>query len=145
VSEGSASAQNHEVHFPKLKNPFAGDPKAIKEGRTIFLESGCAKCHADGATGGKGPNLTDGDWLISGEDGALFHTIQKGRKRKGQKEEMPSWEEALEPEDIWKVITWIRSISKGDGPKMVRGGASPATRRTGRSVPPPPMAWPKQK
>ncbi len=142
LGSGIAAADHKKIHFPKLKNPYTGNPKSIAEGRTIFLESGCAKCHGNGATGGEGPNLTDDEWIIRGGDGVLFQTIQKGRKkRKGKKEAMPSWEEALEPEDIWKVIAWIRSIYKGDRRKIVWKGVAPPIRGTAQNVSPPPKLW----
>ncbi len=142
LSGGTATAEPKKIHFPKLRNPYTGNPKSIAEGRTIFLESGCPKCHGNGATGGEGPNLTDDEWIIRGGDGVLFQTIQKGRKkRKGKKEAMPSWEEALEPEDIWKIITWIRSIYKGDRRKIVwNNGASPI-RGVAKDISPPPKFW----
>ncbi len=139
LGSGIAAADPKKIHLPKLKNPCTGNPKSIAEGRMIFLESGCPKCHGNGATGGEGPNLTDDEWIKSGEDGVLFQTIQKGRKkRKGKKEAMPSWAEALEPEDIWKVIAWIRSIYKGDRRKIVWKGVAPPIRGTAQNVSPPP-------
>ncbi|MEE9256306.1 MAG: c-type cytochrome [bacterium] len=139
LTNAIVAAETPEIQKTRLKNPYTGDPKAIAEGRTIFLESGCPKCHGNGATGGEGPNLTDDVWVISGKDGDLFHAIQKGRKkRKGQKEEMPSWEEALEPEDIWKVISWIRSIYKGEKSKIVWKGVAPPIQGGDQDVPHPP-------
>lgn len=132
---------------PQLKNPYHGKPDAIAEGKMLFEEAGCPKCHGTDASGGDGPNLTDNVWIIDGTDKTLFRTITKGRpKKRGTSEvemppakrrrlttataaqgpnrvasdvEMPSWEDSLEPEQIWKIIAWIRSIYKGDPQKIV--------------------------
>lgn len=79
----------------------------------LFGEAGCPKCHGTSATGGDGPNLTDDAWLIDGTDETLFRTISKGRPKPTARVEMPSWEDALEPDQIWKIIAWIRSLSRG--------------------------------
>lgn len=87
----------------------------------LFREAGCPKCHGTDATGGEGPNLTDDVWLIDGTDATLFQTISKGRPKQGTPSmEMPSWEDALEPEQIWKIIAWIQSIHGGDLQQVVQ-------------------------
>ncbi|MEE9143745.1 MAG: c-type cytochrome [Candidatus Binatia bacterium] len=104
----------------RLKNPDLGRPKAIAEGRMLFVEAGCSKCHGSGARGGKGPDLTDDVWIIDGTDESLFRAISKGRPKRDLKgEQMPAWEEALEPDQVWKLIAWIRSIYRGDPKKRV--------------------------
>ncbi len=86
----------------------------------LFVEAGCPKCHGSGATGGKGPDLTDDVWIIDGTDESLFRAISKGRPKRDLKgEQMPAWEEALEPDQVWKLIAWIRSIYRGDPKKRV--------------------------
>jgi cytochrome c oxidase cbb3-type subunit 3 len=87
-----------------VKNPFEGKTEAIKEGEKIF-DAKCQDCHMDG-TGGAGPNLTDETWIYGGSDAKVFETISGGRKGG-----MPSWKSELSKDDIWKVITFIRSIA----------------------------------
>ncbi len=104
----------------RLKNPYTGKPEAIAEGRMLFVEAGCPKCHGSGGTGGKGADLTDDLWIIDETDETLFETISKGRPKRDHKgEQMPAWEEALEPDQVWKIIAWIRSIYRGDPKKRV--------------------------
>ena len=88
------------------KNPFAGNIEAIKAGEMIFDEK-CADCHGGDAMGGAGPDLTDDTWLYGGTDADLFTTVSKGRKGG-----MPSWSGQLKDDEIWKVIAYVRSLSK---------------------------------
>jgi mono/diheme cytochrome c family protein len=87
----------------EMKNPFAGMPEVIKEGEKLFDEK-CSECHMDG-TGGAGPNLTDDTWVYGGSDAEVFETIAYGRKGG-----MPSWKSELGADNIWKVITYLRSL-----------------------------------
>ncbi|MGH6960807.1 MAG: hypothetical protein ACREE7_10005, partial [Dongiaceae bacterium] len=56
------------------KNPFAGDPGAIDNGRGIFRIF-CSPCHGIKADGGRGPDLTLGTYSIGDSDAALFNII----------------------------------------------------------------------
>ncbi len=119
VGGSTAAAETSGPGIEKVRNPYTEDAKAAAEGRELFLEAGCPKCHGRAGTGGDGANLTDDVWVISGEDGVLFQIIMKGRERKDRKTEMPAWEEALEPGDVWKIIAWLRSLYRGDKRKIV--------------------------
>jgi len=100
------------------KNPLAGDPKAIEEGKKIF-DMNCAACHGVDAKGDVGPDLTDNEWLyVAGpiHDDTLFSIIADGttkdqefehRKAKGG---MPSWGEFFGKKKIWSLVTYLRSI-----------------------------------
>lgn len=90
----------------EVKNPFAGDAKAIAEGKAIFMKN-CTDCHADDATGIAGPNLTDSQWNYGGSDSEVFETVTKGRGNGS----MPPWKGTLGEEGAWKVITYIRSLA----------------------------------
>jgi alcohol dehydrogenase (cytochrome c) len=86
-------------------NPFANDPAAIAAGRQVF-EGTCAACHGPGASGGRAPALNTGRFARGGEDYEIFHTIQTGVPGT----EMPSFN-AIPANDIWKVVTYLRSLS----------------------------------
>lgn len=90
----------------ELTNPFAGNTAAVKEGEKIFDER-CADCHGGDAMGGSGPDLTDDRWLYGGTDADLFITVSGGRKGG-----MPSWKGQLKDDEIWKVISYVRSLKK---------------------------------
>ena len=110
TSEVPASADQQK---PKKLNPFTGNEEAIKEGRQLYLQSGCPGCHGSGGGGamaGAGV-LFDGAWKFGGDDETLFK-VTKGTYP-GQT--MPAvFGAILTDEQIWKIIAWIRSIYKGD-------------------------------
>lgn len=90
-----------------MPNPYAHDPKAVAEGKTLFIAMNCAGCHAYGGGGAMGPDLTDSYWRYGGAPAQVFSSILEGRPQG-----MPSWGKALPPTEIWKLVTYIASISK---------------------------------
>jgi mono/diheme cytochrome c family protein len=92
-------------------NPFTGNPEAIKEGRALYLQHNCSGCHGVGGGGGMATPLIDGSWKFGSSDEALFKLI------KGEIPEstMPRTWNSLEPDAVWKIIAYIRSLSK-NGP-----------------------------
>ncbi len=91
----------------EIKNPVAGNPEAIQQGRMVFRFS-CSICHGLGATGGmRGPDLTRGRWAHGGSDAAIFRTINEGIPGT----EMPGGEGFLLEEQVWSVIAYLRSLS----------------------------------
>lgn len=102
ASLGSSSASAVEA---AAKNPFAGDAAAVQDGAKLFDEK-CAECHGDG-TGLSGPDLTDDKWFYGGNDAEVFDSIKNGRPGG-----MPSWNSSLSGEQIWKILTFMRSLRK---------------------------------
>lgn len=100
-------------------NPFRDDPAAVQAGRDVF-NSSCVACHGDGATGGRGPALNTGRFSRGGEDYEIFRTIHDGIPGT----EMPSYS-ALPAEDIWRVVSYLRSLA----------GASPAAPNPAAAIP----------
>jgi mono/diheme cytochrome c family protein len=102
----SASAQS--TGASEKVNPFTGNPKAIKEGRALYLQNNCSGCHGVGGGGGMATPLIDGTWKFGSSDDALFKLI------KGEIPEstMPRTWNSLEPDAVWKIIAYIRSLSK---------------------------------
>ena len=87
-------------------NPFAGKPEAAKAGRQIFLQTGCYNCHGlEAKGGGIAPDLTASKL----DPQQMFRTIRDGRPGTL----MPSWGNQLDSEEIWKVITYLRSLRQG--------------------------------
>lgn len=101
------------VYVDTLKNPFTGNEKAIMEGKNIY-ESMCWTCHGYSGKGdgpaAKGLSQFPADHtsekVQSQSDGALFWKISKG---KGQ---MAPYEKSLSKAQRWKVVTYIRTLSK---------------------------------
>src|SRR5260370_8936276 len=95
------------------KNPFAGDAKAAKLGESQF-RANCAFCHGLGAKGGgRGPDLTSAQKHHGNTDAEMFHNIHDGIPGTA----MPAATEGgigvgMSDEEIWQVITYIRSVEK---------------------------------
>ena len=59
------------------KNPY-DSPQDAELGRMTFVTSGgCSYCHANDGTGGRGANLTLGEYRFGGSDAQLFETIRR--------------------------------------------------------------------
>jgi cytochrome c oxidase cbb3-type subunit 3 len=89
---------------PDTPDPFAGKPDAVEAGHALFAKMNCAGCHGYDLTGGLGPDLTDQTGLSGGKPGEIFHTIAEGTPRG-----MPSWKAKLTPEQIWQIVSYVRS------------------------------------
>ncbi len=116
-------------------NPFAGDAKAAKAGESQF-RSNCAFCHGLGARGGgRGPDLTRAQKRHGKTDAELFQTINDGIPGTAMPQNgTTSQGVGMTAEEIWQVITYIRSVEKksagfaaGDaarGDKLFHGSAA---------------------
>jgi putative heme-binding domain-containing protein len=92
-----------------------GDAQAVQAGRKLFLVS-CAPCHGSSGEGGQGqlqgvrvPDLTRGTFKAGTRDEDLFRVIAKGVSASG----MPSFE-PLGPDQIWRLVAFVRSLSRSD-------------------------------
>jgi cytochrome c oxidase cbb3-type subunit 3 len=102
---GTAAEQNGSG------NPYAQDRTATAEGRQLFIRFNCSGCHGGRAGGGMGPSLRDVDWLYGSSDAQLYSSIAEGRAHG-----MPSWEPRLTPDQIWKLVTYIKSLRTRNEP-----------------------------
>jgi PQQ-dependent dehydrogenase (methanol/ethanol family) len=100
-------------------NPFAHDPAAVQAGEKVF-NSTCTACHGEGATGGRGPALNSGRFAHGSGDYDLFQTIRAGIPGT----QMPSFAR-LPADDVWRAVTYIKSLSaNGGGNQAVTGNAA---------------------
>ena len=77
----------------------------IQEGKTRFIQT-CAYCHGqEGEAGKTRPFRTHTDWNPQ----EIFDKISNGRVRGGNV--MPTWKDAIPPEEIWKIVAYIKSLS----------------------------------
>lgn len=101
------------THIPQARqpvqvaNPYEGDSNAVAEGRKLFHSMNCIGCHAPQGGGGIGPPLSDHEWIYGNEPGQLYLTITQGRPNG-----MPSFANALPPDSIWKLVAYVRTLSK---------------------------------
>jgi mono/diheme cytochrome c family protein len=110
-----------------LKNPYADkvtDAAFAEEGHKKFLSLGCNGCHGGGGGGGMCPPLTNDVWVYGPDDDTLFRLVslgsdglQKDMGYKRIKQEvvvgpMPPFGGIIKTsDDLWKVITFIRSVN----------------------------------
>ncbi|MFN0316369.1 MAG: c-type cytochrome [Burkholderiales bacterium] len=92
----------------EIKNPFGGDPAAAIEGKKLFLKTGCYACHGHEAEGAVGPDLTDDEWIYLPTDSMIFNAIAKGRRGTV----MAPFADQLKPEEIWKIVEFLRDKNR---------------------------------
>jgi putative heme-binding domain-containing protein len=80
---------------------------ALAEGQALYRGL-CSGCHGGTGRGGKGPNLTDDRWLHGSKDEDLARVITNGVPRTTMKK----LGEALKPEQIAKIIAYVRSLAR---------------------------------
>jgi len=104
----------------KLLNPYAGDPEAVKEGRRLFLANGCSGCHGVMGGGGMGKPILDDTWIFGSDDETLYKLI------KGQipNQTMPKTFANMPDDQVWKLLSYVRSLYKGD-PSLIDWGLTP--------------------
>jgi putative heme-binding domain-containing protein len=83
------------------------DPAALAEGQALFRGL-CSGCHGGSGRGGKGPDLTDNRWIHGGSDADVESVIQNGVP----KTTMKKLGDALKPDQIRKLIVYIRSLAR---------------------------------
>jgi cytochrome c oxidase cbb3-type subunit 3 len=96
-----------------VKNPYEGNAHAIAEGERLFLGYNCGVCHGTHGGGGMGLNLLAPALTYGDAPDNLFDTISKGRP-KG----MPTWGGRIPANQIWEIVTFIRSL-RGLEPQTV--------------------------
>jgi len=90
-----------------LSAPYMEDQDALDEGKSMFRGL-CSGCHGGAARGGKGPDLTDQRWLHGdGTDKSIASIIEKGVPGTTMKK----LGESLKPEQIGKIIAYVRSLA----------------------------------
>ena len=94
------------------KNPYDGNAVAIQDGRRLFDWYNCSGCHGDHAGGGMGPSLRDSLWYYGGDEASIFAAITEGRQHG-----MPSWGSKLPQGDIWKIVSYIKSLRTPNEPQ----------------------------
>lgn len=95
-------------------NPYAHDSTAAERGRELFVAMNCTGCHGFEAKAGlMAPRLTDNYWRYGGSDADVFNSIYEGRA-KG----MPAWGAVLSQDQIWELVSYIRTLGGMTGPRI---------------------------
>ena len=91
------------------RNPYTGEPDAIREGEELYKLLNCYSCHGLRGGGGMGPDLTDEEWKEgTGSDSRVMGQIMTGRNK------MPGYDGVITEQEAWKVIAYVRTLYKGD-------------------------------
>jgi cytochrome c oxidase cbb3-type subunit 3 len=91
-----------------LRNPYEGNAQALATGEKLFVSYNCVDCHGAGGSGAMGPSLADGRWHFGGAPAEVFESIYQGRP-----EGMPAWGSLISPDQVWMLVTYVRSLEAG--------------------------------
>lgn len=94
-----------------MRNPYAGSRDAIATGARLFVAYNCIDCHGAEGSGAMGPSLADGRFHFGGTDGEIYQSIFEGRP-----EGMPAWGSTIQPQQIWMLTAYIRSLNERKDP-----------------------------
>ncbi len=104
------------------KNPYIGNEEAIAKGHKIFGLYSCTQCHGPEAKGQVGPGLVGPDYKYpkdatnKGMFETIWHGTNGGMGAKGLGLMDPTDpKNGIAPDDVLKVIAWIRSKSAVTG------------------------------
>jgi cytochrome c oxidase cbb3-type subunit III len=92
----------------RLVNPHEGDKAAVATGAKLFVSYNCIDCHGADGSGAMGPSLADGRWHFGGSAAEVFESIYQGRP-----EGMPAWGSLLNDDQIWLLVSYVRSLNGG--------------------------------
>jgi cytochrome c oxidase cbb3-type subunit III len=84
---------------------FEGNKPAIAAGKELFGQMNCTGCHFNGG-GGMGPALMSGHWRYGGRIDQIYASIAQGRPNG-----MPSWQDSLQPQQMWELAAYVKSLS----------------------------------
>ena len=91
-----------------LRNPYEGNAAAVATGGKLFVAYNCIDCHGADGSGAMGPSLADGRWHFGGTAAEVYESIYQGRP-----DGMPAWGSLLSSDQIWTLVTYVRSLEKG--------------------------------
>jgi len=86
-----------------------------QRGEALF-ERYCRGCHGENGRGGAHTfmphveNLTKKGYIEDLPDEYLFGVITEGGPSVGKSSYMPAWGKTLQPQEIWDIIAYVRSL-----------------------------------
>jgi mono/diheme cytochrome c family protein len=97
----------------KAKNPVAASADSIAAGKRTYLRM-CGKCHGpegkgdgEAAVGAQPADLTGAKLDYGSSDGEIYFAIHDGTSK-----DMEGYGERLQPNDIWNVVNYLKSLRK---------------------------------
>ena len=104
------------------KNTYIGNAEAIAKGKKVYQLYSCAQCHGPEAKGQVGPGIVGPDYKYpkdatnKGMFETVWHGTNGGMGAKGIGLMDPSDpKNGITPDELLKVIAWVRSMSKVTG------------------------------
>ena len=91
-----------------LRNPYEGNASVVATGEKLYVAYNCIDCHGAGGSGAIGPSLADGRWHFGGSAPEVYESIYQGRA-----EGMPAWGSLLSSDQIWMLVTYVRTLERG--------------------------------
>lgn len=88
-----------------VRDPYAANAQGLSDGQRLYEWMNCVGCHFHGG-GGIGPPLMDEKWIYGGDPENIFATIVEGRPNG-----MPSYRGKLTEDQVWKIVSYVRSMS----------------------------------
>ena len=93
------------VRSASINGPYEQNAYGVSQGKTLYNQFNCSGCHFQGG-GGIGPPLMDGEWVYGSRPENIFETIAEGRPNG-----MPSFGGKINPDQIWQIVAYVRSMS----------------------------------
>src|SRR5581483_6827683 len=109
-------AQRQRMPAPAEKNPF-DTPQDVEQGAGLF-QTHCSYCHGSHGEGGRGADLTAGQYRYGGSDAELYATIRNGIPGS----EMPPVRAT--DDEIWRIVAFVKKI--GSSGLMEKAPGDPA-------------------
>lgn len=134
MGPGSGMRERHRATIPaeyaSLTNPIEATEDSLERGGELYV-SYCATCHGDGGMGDgpTGAHLDPAPAPIAHTsqmmgDNYLFWRISEGGAMAPFNSAMPAWENALDEEQRWDLINYVRALGAGTvTPRGMMGGA----------------------
>src|SRR5262245_35872081 len=101
---------------PAQKNPFDTAADVLLGAR--LFQTHCSYCHGTHGEGGRGADLTNGQYRNGGSDAELFSTIREGIPGS----EMPPVRAS--DDDVWRMVGFVNKIGSAGLEEKSRGGAA---------------------
>ncbi len=82
---------------------LADSPELVEQGQALF-QTHCSYCHGARGTGGRGADLTTGQYRRGGSDAQLYDTVRNGIPGT----EMPAVRAT--DEEVWKMVFFVKKL-----------------------------------
>lgn len=111
--------QSPPADYANMKNPFEGKADAVTAGKQVFTDN-CVTCHGneakgDGPAGASlNPKPANLQLTVKETDAAYMHwVVSEGGGVAGLNSAMPSFKDTLSADQIWQVVTYLRTTYGG--------------------------------